>query len=497
MSLMTIPAFRIWCALVCMAIPCMAQGETDSPEPAQTVDFETIVGITFAHNLEIAAARYDIEATEYQFQRFERNLSQFVPMIFESNYDHEVEDFLDEDGRLKDEEDQASLSVGFEKEFFDGKQISAGTGVRGESDEDGESVNPYLEAEMRFPLFSSFTTLERVTERNFEESELLEAWLDYIETVRDTISESYESYISLQIAKNDRDIAQKAISDFQELMNEPFVAGRNGDIDQLRDEIQSFQSEFVNQEGNLDASFIELMDTLGKDNLLLEEVNFIDLDQEDYYGRHYLERDIQEVIDEAVENDVEIRILEIARRNAELKKELAKKGKWDITGKLFGNYDLDNQGNNPRDSRRYQVGLGISVQRNDPKLLLLSMRQAEAEIRRFEAQITWRKRQVVNLIKRRLTQGRSQRNLIEELKASRVLRMQVYQQKLVDYRSGIESLDNLIRARNALYDTDDDLIEASEEYYDIVIELDVASGYYFQQLGEAAGEFESVYEKSL
>ena len=359
-----------------------------SPQSA-TVDFHTIIRITYQKNMEIAAARFEIEATDYQFRRFRRSLSQFVPVVVDSRAERVVESALRNGARITDEESQARVSVGFEKEFFDGKKISAGAGFRGTADEDGENANPFLEGELRFPLFGSFTTLERVTELNFEENELLNAWLDFIDTVRDGISDSHEAYVSLQTAIRRRQIAVETVGDFEQLLSDPRIERSGDERRQVEDQIQAFQSETVEQDGNIEVSLIELLDRLGLDQLNLEDIRQMHTEDEGLYGSHYIESDIESVIAEALKNDVEIRVLEIAKRNAELKRSLAERGKWDITGRLFGKYDFDRKGDDPGERSGYEVGVGVSVQRNDPKLLRLSLQQAEAEIRKkLETRVT-------------------------------------------------------------------------------------------------------------
>jgi outer membrane protein TolC len=462
-------------------------------ESSPQVDFYSIIEITFAKNLQIAAARYEIEASDYQFRRFERNLSQFVPLIVEATADRNSQSGLDDGHRLWENDDEAAVSAGFEKEFFDGKQISAGAGVRGSSDDSGENSHPFVGGEILFPLFSSFTTLERVTERNFEENELLNAWLDFIDTVRESISESHEAYVDVEEALGMRLLSEAAIRDYQSLLNSSFLIARENDRLRVEDQIQAFQSESVDFHGEVDSALISLLETLGLDTVELDAIRHLEMNAGKYYGSQYIDTDLDALIQDAIENDVEIRVLKIAQSNAELKKRLAKQGKWDIFGKLFGNYDFARRGDDRRKREGYEVGLGISIQRNDPKLLLLSMRQAEAEIRQFNAQILWRERQVEHLIKRRVSEARTLRQLIDELKASRTLRHSVYTQKHQSFLSGQETIDNLIQTRESLFETETELVERLAKFFEIVIELDVASGFYFKHLGDLVSEIEGAY----
>ncbi len=475
--------------------PCVGIEGQDSERVGAVIDFYSIIKITYEKNLEIAAARYEIEETDYQFRRFERNLSQFVPLVVDSQIERESERNLIGGNRITQNEDEARVTVGVEKEFFDGKRFAAGAGIRATSNKDGENANPFIGGELRFPLFSSVTTLERVTERAFEQNELLEAWLDFIDTVRDEVSDSQETYIDLQNSLERHKIAEGAVRDFQNLLDEMNKTGTgNGDeIRQIEDQIQAFLSRTVNQQGNVDIWQIGLLDRLGLDSLPLEELQPLEMREDDFYGKQYIEKDLEQIIAEAIQNDVEIKVLNIARQNAELKKSLAERGKWDIIGKLFGTYDFENRGDDIRRPTGFGVGLGFSVQRTDPKLLRLSLQQAEAEIRKFTAEITWRERQVKNLIRRRITQVRNLRLLVGELKTSRELRNSVYLQKLEAFRKGNETMDNLIQSRVSLFETDKEFLEQFAEFFETVVDLNVASGYYFQQLGKVFEEIGEAY----
>jgi hypothetical protein len=53
-------------------------------------------------------------------------------------------------------------------------------------------------------------------------------------------------------------------------------------------------------------------------------------------------------------------------------------------------------------------------------------------------------------------------------------------------------VDNLILARNQLFDTEDDLLEELGEFYQIVVRLNEASGQFFVVLGDAVPKFESL-----
>ena len=197
-----------------------------------------------------------------------------------------------------------------------------------------------------------------------------------------------------------------------------------------------------------------------------------------------------EVLERALSNDVEMQVLTIARENARMKARLAERGEWDVIGRIFGSYDFESRGDDPSRRRGYQAGLAVSVVRNDPKLLLLSLKQAQAEERRFAALAEHRRRQLENEIDRRLGQAVNLRGVVREVELSRDSRRSVFMEKRADYFEGNESLDNLIRARGELYSTEHDLLERIEDFIDVVIGLDEASGAFFIHLEEELERFQ-------
>jgi hypothetical protein len=88
------------------------------PVADQPIDFSSIIQITFEKNLKIAAARINIEDSDYQFRRFDRNLSQFIPLIVETTAERDSESFLDDNERISEDHDEAATSAGFKKAFF-------------------------------------------------------------------------------------------------------------------------------------------------------------------------------------------------------------------------------------------------------------------------------------------------------------------------------------------------------------------------------------------
>ena len=218
----------------------------------------------------------------------------------------------------------------------------------------------------------------------------------------------------------------------------------------------------------------------------------MDLYSDDFHGSKYLLSTPEDLLDRALGNDVELQVMKIARDNARLKVRLAERGKWDIIGRIFGSYDFESSGGNPSRKRGYQAGIAFSIERNDPKLLMLSLKRAQAEERRFTALADYRQRQLENEIDRKLGQASNMRGVVRELKLSRDSRRSVFEEKRTAYLDGDESLDNVIRARGELFSTERDLLESLDDFFDVIIDLDEASGAYFAQLEDELERFKKL-----
>ena len=155
-------------------------------QPRPVVDAHTIVQLVFGLNPEVVSARYVLEAAEFQFKDFQRNLSQFTPFVLRSE--------ILRDHRHPIEWQNYRAVVGAEKDFFDGSSIFAGVGHRGEFGDSDQGNSQFIETQVTFPLAGSNTTLRRITDRSREENEMFNSRLDYIDTVRDAIQEAQIAY---------------------------------------------------------------------------------------------------------------------------------------------------------------------------------------------------------------------------------------------------------------------------------------------------------------
>lgn len=451
------------------------------------LDTDSITRMTYDNNLEILAARYDLSVAQLDFERFEKELSEFTPLLVESGYDIDRDRRLDSGISRTEGNRFYKLEVGMEKEFFNGSSIFVGTGYSQREGDSPDQSNPTAEFELSFPFLGSATKLRRVTSRTFEENELFDNRVDFVNEVREQIQSSYDSFFSFQFRIQQAKLIREIIDYYSALLTQELEIMTEGDRRLMESEIQSLRSSLLEREEQIESNFIDLKDSLGVDNLLIEQVALVKLDDDGFYGRHYLDKEAEELYRESYDNDAEIRVLKNSMENAELKRRLAQKGKWDIFGNAFGEVAPKGSGAR-RDRSDYAVGVGFSVKKLDPGLLKLSLQRADAEIRTLDAKIRRREQKIFNDITISHGRAKSMWKLVSELRDTTVARQLVLDNKEEAYIQRTDTIDNLIDARDELFDTHDEIAKTMSDLFEEITALDRASGVYFQRLGLSVGD---------
>jgi len=458
-----------------------SQQQMQSTTPPVVINAKTIISITNESNQEIVASKYNLEVAEYAFKHFKRELSSFTPFLLDSDIERDWRRNRYAENDKTHSQQNYGVRVGMEKEFFNGSSIFLGMGHRGGFNET-ESANQYVEANAKFPLFGSYTTLSRVTSRAYEENEMYNARLDYIDTVRNSIQGAQENYFWLLNMLECVSLVQKCVEDYTHILELPRIKSQSNDFRQIQDEIKSTQSDILKYQGSVESYCISLKSSIGLTNLSLNQVERMNLYEKEYYGKSYMNRQREELLKEAEDKDIEIRVLENARKNSFEKKRLAEKGKWDIFFRVFGEYDFEGEGNSEGQDG-YNVGVGISVKKIDSSLLRLSFKKAEAEIKKYDAKILNRQNEIKNEIDSDWTSAKNKRSQSDELIVSVDSRKLIFQQKLKDYADGKETIDNLIQARKNQLETEITLVDSLGYFYENITDLDCSCGVYFSELG--------------
>lgn len=452
----------------------ISSSQSTNSEAGVIVNIESIIQLVFGKNPEVVSSRYAREAAEFQFKDFERNLSQFTPLLFRSNVEREQ--------RRYDEEQEYSTRVGMEKEFFDGSSIFTGVGYRGGAGDPGHKGGQFLETDITFPLFGSNTTLRRITMRSREENEMFNTRLEYVDTIRDNIRDAQFAYFDLLCYRERLAVTNECLEDYKGFLTIPRTQSNPVERRQVEGEIQSLQSEILRWKEYINEELLALQFFIGLQELSPSQISPLDLYIKDYYGKSYLTRTVDELLAEANQNDVKIRVLENARKNSVEKKQLAEQGKWDIFVDFNAQYDMDGSGG-LRNENGYLMGVGLRIKRIDATLLSYSLRRAVAEINKYNALIRGQRLKTKNQIDREWFTANNRRKECEELFESVKSRRAVYFQKRRDYTEGKETVDNLITSRRRLMRTQTNLTRSLEGFYSSIIRLDHACGVYFTKLG--------------
>jgi len=201
---------------------------------------------------------------------------------------------------------------------------------------------------------------------------------------------------------------------------------------------------------------------------------------------------LEQLIYQARQNDPTFEVLEQAIEDEQLQRDVAIRGRYDITVFLegtqfpFGAESFDNRVDG------WQVSGGLSLRLNDPRVLTASRRKAEANIRAFRARMA---AAIIDIRREIQTKSEVLRSLDVERKQILDLierKRKEYQSRLQEYLRGNGILiDQLLDTRSELRWAEIRLAGINESARQGEIELLVATGEVFRLAGvrvEDAGE---------
>lgn len=159
-----------------------------------TLSARSLIPIAFQRqpNIKSSFQRFKSEEARYDF--FVVSRDSLTPRLRSSNTFNEAREvtMFDDAHRLKtvtrDRDNSVELSV--EKQFFDTTRLSTGVGYDTTGGDPGIGNQPFVSADLRYPLWASREKLERTSEDIFRRNELNDAQLDYIKEVRGRLQEA-------------------------------------------------------------------------------------------------------------------------------------------------------------------------------------------------------------------------------------------------------------------------------------------------------------------
>lgn len=383
-------------------------------------------------------------AAVHGLEEFRANLSRFEPFV---NTDGNYSDFPNrQDTRTAFGE----ITAGLRKETFEGATFrveGGGSSSRSEIGDPADGQDPInrgsgglVRARVEVPFVGSKRRQDRIINQAYQESNARKARLNYLRDFRTDTSSALGYYNLCVLYKNSGDAYARQVVDLQKLFKDP----RLDEADRLR--VQSVIADFESREATYRSYYREylryLLAAIGVDQD--EEVSLV---IPEYQDSTFLERSaapdgVATMIQEARENNPSFRVLENAMKDAELQRRLAIGGKLDITAYMEGTHFA--VGSIDYDDRfgGWQIGGGVVVSLNDPRVLTATRKRAEAEIRSYEAKI---EQEMVEIKRQIVTETESLR--ID--RDRRIQLIEVIKQKQQEYESRAEAY---LSARRVLID---------------------------------------------
>jgi hypothetical protein len=367
------------------------------------------------------------------------------------------------------------------KEFFDGTSIEASVGndIGWGKNVTYNNVN-YIESEVSFPLFTSARKLDRLIKRTFEENELYTKNLDYVDAVKENIHDAVEQYYDLVPRIKTYEMIKAYRAELQELLTIDSIKNK----DQIEGEIATLNSKITGSEISLYSMQLSMERYMNVDYIDLSKLLVIDLDftKDDYFGHYYIEEPTDSIFKKALNNDSEFKVLGIIKQNAEEKKRLAQKGKWDIFATTGGRYNYYEMKGNSRQGNFLVADAGLKIKLYDNKVLKNTIAKAQSDISAIDFIIKDREKLIhsnIEKLKDGLTKKKEQLIIIfSSVESWR----KIYESKKELYLAGDESVDNFIQAFRSLVETEGNRYHLENNYFDLIRDFNYITGAYFEYI---------------
>ncbi len=436
---------------------------------------ESIMRLTMDNSSRIKAAKHKLESAQFNFKLFESEFTQFTPFKMNSEIQGD---------RNKDFE--SSTSIGIQKEFFDGSSVGAFWGNRNIWGEGVPDENTqFLEAEVQFPLFSSNRKLNRIIKRTFEENELFSAQLDYVNTIRRTIRNALEMYYDYVPREQILQRLKIYKDNLIELRNSDELGDRFVEQQQLEGEINSLTSRIQGWEIDVQSLLIRMKRWIAAINFDSYTIKPIELDfeLEDYFGDYYVSAPYDEILQKAIQNDTELKVLALIKKNAIEKRRLAEKGKWDIFLSVEGQYNYRDRISNIEHAPYYKAVTGLAIKRFDKSILRNTIQKAKADILNIETTMEDRRIEMASEITQKKITLLTKKEQVLSSRKSLNSWQKIHDIKIDSFLKGTETVDNYIQAFRTLKNTMIESLHHENKYMDAIRDFDYICGEYFQFLG--------------
>lgn len=421
---------------------------------AHFLNFETIIHLVYAKNPTVRAAREEMEASRHGLNEFRANLSRFEPFVETRS------DLSDFPSRRRAFGNTMESVVGVKKETFDGSVLSTEVGGSYSRFEFGE-VDPtqgqeavengggaLVRARLEMPFFGSRRRQDRIISQAFQESTARKAQLDYLKSFRTVTENAIEYYNEAVYYRRLLDSYDRYLQDLNLLVADPRLAAPD------RSRVESVRGGAETTRNIYKTRWTEDLQVL-RGYVALAPSEDVELDVPEYRMSPLAAKadqpgELHSLLQQARENNPAFAVLRDAKNNAELQRQRAIKGRYDVTAFLEGTtFPVGSESFDDR-YQGWTVGGGVNLRLNDRRVLKHTRLKAEAEIRQFEAEI-----EAEELLVRRRITTETQGLLENDRNRSQILEVirqkgEEFKVRREDYFAGRINIDQLIETRGGI-----------------------------------------------
>ena len=435
----------------------------------------SLITIAFDRQPEIKSSFHRFESEEARYDFFYTSRDSLTPRLRTSNQFGEDRDNGAEDPVTRTRSHTVELSI--EKQFFDTTALNMSMGFQADAVDEALGNHPFVSASLRYPLWASREKLERTSEEIFWKNRVDDAQLGYIQLVRSRLEQTLFKFYDVVNLRRQVQNSEKWLRDL-EALRERLKAERDpnraADRQRVEAEIASVTANVRNTTSRYDVDMEHLKAACG-----LPFHAEIELADEPFNPFEGLEHD--ELFRLSIETDPEIATLRNAKRNAEVQLDLARRGRWDIALLMDGTSSLEGGGEHEGVSD-WSVSAGLDVSVVDPRVTDSLIRQAEANIARFNQAIVAREDEVYvdtfEPLLRMQRLGESRDELLGNLP-----RYQTdYDNGMTEYFAGSLNIDDLLKRRETLFYQEQEVSHLTYMVGANVAELCAATGKFFELL---------------
>lgn len=443
-----------------------------------TISAKSLIGVTFGRHPGIKSSYQRFKSEEARYDFFFTSRDSLTPRFTTTN--NAGESRADE-SVLRERAHTVELSV--EKLFFDTTEVNVGIGYRSDGVDEAIGNHPFISANLRYPLWASREKLERTSEEIFRRNELDDTQLDYIQETRRRLQQAMFQFYDVTNLARRVGFVESWLTDLEKLAQTlDAIQGRDmtTDLSRTQAEVTKVRAEVRNLKGRHTIETERLKDALG-----LPFRSHCDIVDEPF--NPFAEATHEELFGMSIKTDPEIATLRNAVRNAEVQLELARRGRWDVALLLDGESSLEGRGETEGISD-WSVSVGLEVSAVDKRVTNSLMRQAQANIARFQQAIAERENTVfvdtLEPLIRIETLSASRTELIDNLPRFR----EDYRAGVADYLAGKLNIDDLLKRRETLERQEQEISRLTFLVGANVAELCSATGKFFELLDRDSGD---------